>query len=127
MGMRGMAKDKALAITPENSTIIRRVSRQLARIANERDMTLGELAKTAGFSYAFMRNLMDGKQNISVLTLEDICARLDVPIEIMLSAYLHPEPEPEILKTRWGAMRAEAAKQSRAELSKGQAKRRAKK
>ena len=110
-----MAKGKPPAITPENSTIIRRVSRQLARIANERDLTLGELAGTAGFSYAFMRNLMDGKQNISVLTLEDICARLGVPIEIMLSAYLHPEPEPEILKTRWGAKRAEAAKLLRAE------------
>ena len=110
-----MTKSKTPAITPENSTIIRRVSRQLARIANERDLTLGELADAAGFSYAFMRNLMDGKQNISVLTLEDICARLDVPIEIMLAAFLHPEPEPEILRTRWGAKRAEAEKLAKAE------------
>lgn len=101
-----MPEQKPGAITPENSVIIRRVSRQLARIANERDMTLGELAETIGLSYAFVRNLMDGKQNLTILTLEEICGRLGVPIEIMLAAYLHPEPEPATLKTRWGAKRA---------------------
>lgn len=105
-----MAEHKRVAITPETSVIIRRVARQLARIANERGWNLGQLAEQAGVSYAFMQRLMDGKQNLTILTLEDICERLDVPIEIMLVAYLHPEPEAEALKTRWGARRAAKAR-----------------
>ncbi len=105
-----MAEQKRVAITPETSVIIRRVARQLARIANERGWNLGQLAEQAGVSYAFMQRLMDGKQNLTILTLEDICERLDVPIEIMLVAYLHPEPEAEALKTRWGARRAAKAR-----------------
>ena len=38
--------------------------------------------------------------------IEDISVRLNVPLEVLLSAYLHREPEPTVLHSRWGARRA---------------------
>jgi transcriptional regulator with XRE-family HTH domain len=100
-----MSRQKPPLTTPEDSVIIRRVSRAIARIANERGMNAVELADALGLSYAYVRDLLDGKRNISVLTIEDICVKLDVPLEVLLSAYLHPEPEPTALRSRWGARR----------------------
>jgi DNA-binding Xre family transcriptional regulator len=103
-----MSRQKPTETTPQDSVIIRRVTRQLNRIAHDRGMTVVELAETLGLSYAYVRDLLDGKRNISVLTLEDMCLKLDVPLEIMLGAYLHAEPEPVQLPSRWGAKRAQA-------------------
>jgi transcriptional regulator with XRE-family HTH domain len=100
-----MSRQKPPLTAPENSVIIRRVSRAIARIANERGMNAVELADTLGLSYAYVRDLLDGKRNISVLTIEDISVKLNVPLEVLLSAYLHQEPEPTVLQSRWGARR----------------------
>jgi transcriptional regulator with XRE-family HTH domain len=107
-----MSRQKPTETTVEESVIIRRVARQLNRIAHDRGMTAKELAETLGLSYAYVRDLLDGKRNMSILTLEDMCFKLGVPLEIMLGAYLHGEQEPVQLPSRWGAKRAHAAARS---------------
>lgn len=102
-----MTNTKPEKITVENSTLIRRVASQLTKIANDRGLTAQDLADITGLSYASVRNILDGKQNVSVLTIEDICNRLDVPLAVMISAYLHDEPPRRTLNSRWGARRAE--------------------
>jgi DNA-binding Xre family transcriptional regulator len=104
-----MTNTSPAKITVENSTLIRRVASQLTKIANDRGLTAQDLADITGLSYASVRNILDGKQNVSVLTIEDICKRLDVPLEVMLSVYLHEEPPRRTLNSRWGAKRAERA------------------
>jgi transcriptional regulator with XRE-family HTH domain len=101
-----MSRKKPHRTVPQDSVIIRRVSRAITRIANERGMNLRELAATLGLSYAYLRDFLDCKRNISALTIEDISVRLNVPLEVLLSAYLHREPEPTVLHSRWGARRA---------------------
>lgn len=101
-----MTNTKPEKITVENSTLIRRVASQLTKIANDRGLTAQDLADITGLSYASVRNILDGKQNVSVLTIEDICRRLDVPLAVMISAYLHDEPPRRTLNSRWGAKRA---------------------
>lgn len=102
-----MTNTKPEKITVENSTLIRRVASQLTKIANDRGLTAQDLADITGLSYASVRNILDGKQNVSVLTIEDICKRLDVPLEVMISAYLYDEPPRRTLNSRWGTKRAE--------------------
>lgn len=101
-----MTNTKPEKITVETSTLIRRVASQLTKIANDRGLTAQDLADITGLSYASVRNILDGKQNVSVLTIEDICNRLDVPLAVMISAYLHDEPPRRTLNSRWGARRA---------------------
>ena len=102
-----MTNTRPEKITVENSTLIRRVASQLTKIANDRGLTAQDLADITGLSYASVRNILDGKQNVSVLTIEDICNRLDVPLAVMISAYLHDEPPRRTLNSRWGARRAQ--------------------
>jgi transcriptional regulator with XRE-family HTH domain len=114
-----MSRQKPTETTVEESVIIRRVSRQLNRIAHERGMTAKELSGVLGLSYAYVRDILDGKRNITVLILEDMCLKLGVPLEIMLGAYLHAEQEPVQLPSRWGAKRAQAAELSAGPASAG--------
>lgn len=112
-----MAKQKTGKQEAE-SFLLQRIGRQLSRIANERDMTIGELAEATGLSYAFTRDLTDGKRNISILTLEDMAKRLEIPLEELLIATFRREPEAEALKTRWGLRRARKKPAVKAKLAK---------
>ena len=68
-------------------------------------MNAVELAASVGLSYAYLRELLDGKRNISALIIEDIAVRLNVPLGVLLCATFHQEPEPITLQSRWGARR----------------------
>ena len=57
-------------------------------ILRERNMTVMELARRMGKSQPYVSNIINGKQGVSINTLQMVAKELDVPISSLFADYI---------------------------------------
>lgn len=65
---------------PSQSRLIRTTAHNLARIMFERDLSVEEVADILGLCPVYLRDFLAVRRNMTVLTVTDICMKLDVSL-----------------------------------------------
>ena len=67
-----------------SKTTAQKFGENMKKIRLEKDMSQGDICRTLGLDRAYISNVENGKQNLTISTMEKVAKALGVNIDILL-------------------------------------------
>ena len=67
-----------------SKTTAQKFGENMKKIRLEKDMSQGDICRSLGLDRAYISNVENGKQNLTISTMEKVAKALDVNIDILL-------------------------------------------